>query len=190
VCAGITTYDPLRRYNVRGKKVAILGVGGLGHLGIKFAVALGNEVVGISRNPDKRDEVLALGAIDYIPSKDEGKMKEYAGYFDFILSTIDKVEQDDWNKYLGLLKKHGTICLVGIPDGPFIMPVTQCVLGNKHITGTAIGAPHVIEEMLQFCSEHNIVADVQVYPIEKINEAYDDFHKGKPRYRFVLQIEQ
>jgi len=190
LCAGITTYDPLVRYNVRGKKLAILGVGGLGHMGIKFGLALDNEVVGISRNPNKRDDVLALGAHDYISTQDEGKMKEYAGYFDFILSTIDRIEQDDWSKYLGMLKNHGTICLLGVPDGPYVMPVGPCVFGNKQITGTVIGAPAKIEEMLQFCSEKNIVADVQVYPLEKVNEAYVDYHNGKPRFRFVLQIEQ
>jgi len=181
LCAGVTTYDPLVRYNVRGKKLGVLGVGGLGHLGIKFGVAFGNEVVGISRNPDKRDEVLALGAVDYIPTKDEGQMRKYTAYFDFILCTIDKVDETDWNKYLGLLKSHGTIILLGVPDGPFNIPVNQCVFFNKHITGTLIGSPSRIEDMLQFCSENNIVSDVQVYPIEKVNEALEDFVAGKPK---------
>jgi len=189
LCAGITTYDPLVRYNVRGKKLGVLGVGGLGHLGVKFGVALGNEVVGISRNPDKRDEVLALGAKDYISTKNEDQLKKYMGYFDFILCTIDTIGQDEIQKYLGLLKTHGTINLVGVPDGTFTMPVHQCVFKNKSITGTAIGSPSKIEEMLKFCSENNIVADVQVFPIEKVNEAYVAFREGKPRYRFVLQID-
>jgi len=189
LCAGITTYDPLVRYNVVGKKLAVLGVGGLGHLGIKFGVALGNEVVGISRNPDKRDEVLALGAKDYISTKNEDQIQKYTNYFDFILCTIDTIGPEDFRKYLGLLKSHGTINLVGIPDGPFIMPVSQCVFSNKQITGTAIGSPSKIEEMLKFCSENNIVADVQVFPIEKVNEAFVAFREGKPRHRYVLQIE-
>jgi len=189
LCAGVTTYDPLVRYNVVGKKLGVLGVGGLGHLGIKFGVALGNEVVGISRNPNKRDEVLALGAVDYISTRDEGQMKKYIGHFDYILCTIDKIEPEDYQNYLGLLKTHGTFIILGVPDGPFNAPIGQCVFWNKTITGTLIGPPSRIEDMLRFCSEHNIVSDVQVYPIEKVDEAYEDFRNGKPRYRFVLQIE-
>jgi len=190
LCAGITTYDPLVRYNVRGKKLGILGVGGLGHMGIKFGVALGNEVIGISRNPDKRDEVLALGATDYIATRDEGQMKKYERYFEYILCTIDQIEPEDMKKYFNLLDYHGTFILVGVPDGPYNMPVNQCVMMNKQIVGSLIGSPAKIEEMLQYCSENNIVSDVQVYPIEKVNEAYEDFKKGKPRYRFVLSIDQ
>jgi len=186
LCAGITVYDPLVRWNVKGKKLGILGVGGLGHLAIKFGVAFGNEVIGISRNPDKRDEVLALGAKDYLTLSDQQKIQEYTGTFDVILSTVDKVA--NWNVYLSLLKVGGVMLLVGIPDGPFDMPCHQFVMHRKILSGTAIGPPSRIEEMLQFCSDNNIVADVQVYPIAEVNQAYEDFNQGKPRYRFVLQV--
>lgn len=181
LCAGATTFDPLMRYRVVGKKLGVLGVGGLGHLAVKFGVALGNEVVGISRNPDKRDEVLALGAVDYISTRDKDKLKEYNGYFDFILSTINDIEQEDFERYLSLLKPHGTFMLVGVPNGQFVCPVGQCVFWNKQITGTLIGSPSRIEEMLRFCKQHNIVADVQVYPIDRVNEAFEHFREGKPR---------
>jgi len=170
------------------KKLAILGVGGLGHLGVKFGVAFDNEVVGISRNPDKRDEVLALGAADYIASSDVDQLKSYAGYFEVILSTIDS--PGDWNTYINLLKPGGLLILVGIPPEPFTMPVGQLVGQKKIFTGTSIGSPERIEEMLNFCAEKNILPDVQVYPMEEVNKAWDDFRAGKPRYRFVLQIQE
>jgi len=188
LCAGITVFEPLTRWNIREKRVGILGIGGLGHLAVKFAVAMGNEVIGFGRNPDKRDEVLALGAHEYLTINDEQKVKEFQGTFDFILSTLDKVA--NWNVYLSLLKIGGQMILVGIPDGPFEMPCQQFVFQRKVLSGSIIGGTKRIEEMLQFCSKHHIVADVQVYPIEEVNKAYEDFNQGKPRYRFVLQVSE
>jgi len=187
LCAGITVYDPLIRWNVRGKRLGVLGVGGLGHLAVKFGVALGNEVIGISRNPDKRDEVLALGAKDYLTETSEN-FNSYMGTFDVILSTVDKVA--NWNAYISLLKVGGVMLLVGIPEGKFDLPCHQFVMKRKILSGTVIGPPHRIEEMFQFCSENDIVADVQVYPIAEVNRAYEDFNLGKPRYRFVLQVSE
>jgi len=188
LCAGITVFEPLMRWNVRGKRLGVLGVGGLGHLAVKFGVAFGNEVIGVGRNPDKRDEVLALGASEYLTLSDEQKVKEYEGTFDFILSTVDKVA--NWNVYISLLKVGGHMLLVGVPSGSFDMPCFQFVLQRKILSGSLIGGTHRTEEMLQFCSEHNIVADVQVYPIEDVNRVYEDFNLGKPRYRFVLKVSE
>jgi len=188
LCAGITCYDPLARWNIAGKKVAILGVGGLGHLGVKFSVALGAaETVGISRSANKRDEVLRLGATDYVASSDKSQLDKYLGYFDFILCTLDK--PDDWNVYINLLKTGGMMNFVGIPDGPFLLPAGPLVFNRKVFTGTVIGSPSKIEEMLALCAEKNILSDVQVYPIEEVDTAYVDFRAGKPRFRFVLQIQ-
>jgi len=188
LCAGITCYDPLITHNVRNKKVAILGVGGLGHLGLKFAVALGNEVVGISRQENKRDEVIALGASDYIASANREQLRSYFGYFDFVLSTINDPEAP-WGDYLSLVKTGGTFHIVGIPNGLFQLPVGQVFDWDKKITGSVIGSPDRIQEMLNLCAERRILSDVQVYPISQVNKAYEDFRAGKPRYRFVLQIE-
>jgi len=188
LCAGITVFEPLMRWNIRGKRLGILGVGGLGHLALKFGVAFGNEVIGIGRNPDKKDEVIALGANDYLTLTDEQKVKEYLGSFDFLISTIDKVA--NWNVYISLLKVGGTMILLGVPDGAFDLPCHQFVLQRKVLSGSLIGGTRRTEEMLQFCSENNIVSDVQVYPIEEVNRAYEDFNLGKPRYRFVLQVSE
>jgi uncharacterized zinc-type alcohol dehydrogenase-like protein len=188
LCAGITCYDPLIEYNVRGKKVAVLGVGGLGHLGVKFAVALGNEVVGISRQESKRQEVLNLGASDYIASTDRKQLEAYFGYFDFVLSTIDD-DRANWADFISLVKTGGTFHIVGIPNGLFQMPVSQVFDFAKKLTGSVIGSPQRTQEMLQFCADNHIVSDVQVYPIDQVNKAYEDFRAGKPRYRFVLQVE-
>jgi len=188
LCAGVTVYDPLTRWNIVGKKVAVLGVGGLGHLGVKFSVALGAaETVGISRSANKRDEVLALGANDYIATSVEGQLEEYYGYFDFILCTVN--EPAVWDKYLRLLKRGGIINFVGNPDGEFNVPARPLIDWRIIFTGTVIGSPSKIEEMLALCVQRNILADVQVYPIDQVNKAFEDFRAGLPRFRYVLQIQ-
>jgi len=178
----------LKLWNVHNKKVAIIGVGGLGHLAVKFAVALGNEVVGISRNPNKRDEVLAWGASDYVSVNDPEALNRYKGYFDFILSTIDS-QDNNWDSFLSLLRIGGILNIVGVPNGPFNLPVKQCIFKRKVITGSLIGSPSQIEEMLQFCADRNILPDVQTYPISRVDDAWVDFRAGKPRYRFVLTMD-
>lgn len=186
LCAGITTYSPLQHFGVKaGDKVAVVGLGGLGHMGVKIARAMGAHVTVLSHSPNKREDALKLGADEFIATKEESAFKDNAGKFDFILDTVSA--EHDYNDYLGLLRRNGTMVLVGIPD-PAPISAFSLVGGRKRLAGSMIGGIRETQEMLDFCAEHNLGADVEVISIEQINEAYERMIKGDVRYRFVIDI--
>lgn len=187
LCAGITTYSPLRHWGVtKGKKVGVVGLGGLGHMGLKLAHALGAHVVVFSTSPEKKEDALRLGADEVVMSRNANEMEKHAGTFDFILDTVSA--QHDINSYLALLARDGNITLVGAP--PQALPVAAfALIGGRHsLSGSAIGGLRETQEMLDFCGEHNITAEVEVIPIQKINEAYDRLAKAEVKYRFSIDM--
>jgi uncharacterized zinc-type alcohol dehydrogenase-like protein len=186
LCAGITTYSPLRHYDVKtGDKVAIVGLGGLGHMGVKIAKAMGAHVTVLSHSPGKRTDALALGADDFIATGEKGAFEVNAKRFDFILNTISA--KHDYNDYLNLLRRDGTMVLVGIPD-PMPLAAGSLVMQRRKLAGSLIGGIRETQEMLDFCAEHNVVSDVEVIPIQKVNEAYERVLKSDVHYRFVIDI--
>lgn len=187
LCAGITTYSPLRHWNVgAGQKVGIVGLGGLGHMGIKFAHAFGAKTYAITTSPQKKEDALQLGAEGIVVSKDEAQMAQHANSFDFILSTISAPY--DLSAYLGLLKRDGKMVVVGIPEKPSNLAMFDLVRERKTIAGSMIGGIKETQEMLNFCGQHNITADVEVIPIQQINAAYERMLKSDVHYRFVIDI--
>ena len=187
LCAGITTYSPMRRWgDIKGKKVGVVGLGGLGHMGVKFAKAFGARVVVFTTSPNKKEDALRLGADEVIISTNPAEMKQHAGSFDFILNTI--AAEHDINAYIGMLGLDGNITLVGAPEKP--MPVSPFALlfGRKSVSGSLIGGIAETQEMLDFCGEHGITADVEIIPIQKINEAYDRMLKSDVKYRFSIDM--
>ena len=187
LCAGITTYSPLRFAGVtKGTKVGIIGLGGLGHMGVKFAVSFGAEVTLISTSPSKQKDAERLGAHKFLLSTDEKQMKESDSYFDVILNTISA--NHDYEKYLNLLDLNGRMLIVGLPsEDPRTKPFAL-LKNRRSITGSMIGGTKETQEMLDYCAEKNIVADVEVIPIQKINEAYERMIKNDVRYRFVIDL--
>src|SRR5271166_24272 len=172
LCAGITTYSPLRRWVVtKGKRVGIVGLGGLGHMGVKFAHAFGAETVVFTTSPGKKDDALRLGADAVVISKNADEMKAQAGRFDFILDTI--AVDHDINAYLNLLAHDGTLCLVGAPEKPMPVSAFTLLVGRRNLAGSCIGGIAETQEMLDFCGEKNITADVEVIPMQQVNEAYE-----------------
>ncbi len=187
LCAGITTYSPLRHWKVGvGQKVGIIGLGGLGHLGVKFAHALGAETYVITTSAHKRTDALQLGAQGILLSSDSACMAAHAMSFDFILSTISAVHHLD--DYLKLLKRDGTLVTVGLPPQPLKLDLSSVIHGRKTIAGSMIGGIQETEEMLKFCGEKNITADIELIPINEINTAYDRMLRGDVHYRFVIDI--
>jgi uncharacterized zinc-type alcohol dehydrogenase-like protein len=187
LCAGITTYSPLRHWGVtKGKKVGVVGLGGLGHMGVKFAHALGAHTVVFTTSPGKKDDALRLGADEVVLSKDANEMAKHAGSFDFILDAV--AAQHDINAYLGMLARDGNLTMVGAPDKPLPVSVFSLIMGRRSFSGSAIGGIAETQEMLDFCSVHNIVADVEVIPIQKINEAYVRLVKSDVKYRFSIDM--
>lgn len=187
LCAGITTYSPLRHWKVsKGQKVAVVGLGGLGHMGVKFAVAFGAEVTVISTSESKRNDALALGAHHFAVSKDAEQMKGLMGTFDFILNTVSA--QHDYNEYLNLLTLNGTMVVVGVPPQPSVVAAFSLIGKRRSLAGSLIGGIRETQEMLDFCAEHNIVSDVEVIKADAINEAYERVLKNDVRYRFVIDI--
>jgi uncharacterized zinc-type alcohol dehydrogenase-like protein len=185
LCAGITTYSPLRKWNVgKGHKVGIVGLGGLGHMGVKFAVAFGAEVTVLSTSPNKEADAKRMGAHKFLVSKDDAAMKEFEGYFDFLLNTVSAY--NDYNEYLNLLKLDGTMVLVGAPPVPVPVSGFSLIGKRRRLAGSLIGGIRETQEMLDFCAEHNIVSDVEVIPIDIINEAYERVLKSDVKYRFVI----
>ena len=188
LCAGITTYSPLRHWKVGpGQKVGVIGLGGLGHMGVKFAKALGAQVVMITTSPEKGKDALRLGADEVLVSKDPKAMAAHAGSFDFLLNTIPNGH--DLNVYTKLLNLDGTMVLVGalMALEPALMGIS--LIGGRHsIAGSAIGGMAETQEMLDFCAEHNIVSDVEVVPIQQVNEAYARLLKNDVKYRFVIDM--
>jgi uncharacterized zinc-type alcohol dehydrogenase-like protein len=187
LCAGITTYSPLRHWNVRrGQKVGVVGLGGLGHMAVKFAHAFGARVVVFTTSPGKAEDAVRLGAHDVVVSSRAAEMQKQLGSFDFILDTVSAVH--DLSAYLDLLKRDGTLTLVGAPDDPMPLGVFSLLFRRRQLAGSIIGGLRETQEMLDFCAEHGITADVEVIPIQEINEAYDRLAKSDVKYRFVVDM--
>lgn len=188
MCAGITTYSPLKRFGVGpGKKVAIAGLGGLGHMGVKIAAAMGADVTVLSTSPKKEKDARGLGATGFVNVRDPEAMASAAGKFDFILDTISA--QHDYNAYLGLLGLEGVMVVVGVPTDPIPLNAFSLIWGNKTLAGSVIGGIPETQEMLDFCAEHDIVADVEVISPDRIEEAYDRTIRSDVRYRFVIDMQ-
>ncbi len=186
LCAGITTYSPLHRFGVRpGDRVAIVGLGGLGHMGVKIAKAMGAQVTVLSHSQGKREAALALGADDFVATGDPGAFKANALRFDFILDTVSAPH--DYNAYLGLLKRDRTMVLVGIPD-PVPLSAAPLVMQRRRLAGSLIGGIRETQEMLDFCAAHGVASDVEVIPIQQVNEAYERVLRSDVRYRFVIDM--
>jgi uncharacterized zinc-type alcohol dehydrogenase-like protein len=187
LCAGITTYSPLRHWGVtRGRKVGVVGLGGLGHMGVKFARAFGAHVVVFTTSPGKKEDALRLGADEVVISRHADEMKKHAGSFDFMLDTVSAPH--DLNAYLNLLGRDGTLTLVGAPEQPLGVSAFALIMGRRRLSGSAIGGIAETQEMLDFCGKHAITADVEVIPIQKVNEAYDRLLRSEVKYRFTIDM--
>jgi uncharacterized zinc-type alcohol dehydrogenase-like protein len=187
LCAGITTYSPMRHWDVKkGKKVGVVGLGGLGHMGVKFAHALGAQTVVFTTSPGKKDDALRLGADEVVISKDANAMQKQAGSFDFILDAV--AAEHDLNVYLQMLRRDGSLVLVGAPEKPSPVLSFNLILGRKSLSGSLIGGIAETQEMLDFCGDHNITSDVEVIPIQKVNEAYERLLKADVKYRFSIDM--
>ena len=188
LCAGITTYSPLRHWKVGpGQKVGIVGLGGLGHMGVKIAAAMGAEVYVFSTSPGKRDDAKRLGAVDLIVSKDEAAMAEHANSFDFILNTV--AASHDLDQFLALLKRDGTMTLVGVPEDPHPSPdIGNLIFRRRSLAGSLIGGIRETQEMLDFCRDHGIVSDIEPIAIQEIDQAYERMIKSDVKYRFVIDM--
>ncbi|MGZ8364507.1 MAG: NAD(P)-dependent alcohol dehydrogenase [Caulobacteraceae bacterium] len=188
LCAGITTYSPLRHWKVGpGQKVGVVGLGGLGHMGVKLAHAMGARVVLFTTSPDKREDALRLGAGEVVVSKNPDEMKAHANSFDFILNTVSAPHNLD--AFTTLLKRDGTMVLVGAPPTPHPSPSIGALIGKRRsIAGSLIGGIAETQEMLDFCAGHGIVSDIEMIPIQKIDEAYDRMLRSDVKYRFVIDL--
>jgi uncharacterized zinc-type alcohol dehydrogenase-like protein len=187
LCAGITTYSPLRRFKVGpGQKVGVVGLGGLGHMGVKLAASMGAEVTVFSTSPDKEKDARGLGAHHFVVTKEPGKLESLAGRFDFILDTVSA--SHDINSYLNLLGREGALALVGAPEKPLEVSAFSVISNGRTLAGSMIGSIRETQEMLDYCAEKNITSDVEVIPIERIGEAYERTIKGDVRYRFVIDM--
>lgn len=185
LCAGITTYSPLRHWKVGpGQKVGVVGLGGLGHMGVKFARAFGARVVLFTTSANKVEDGLRLGAHEVVISRDSGAMAAHAGSFDFILDTVSA--DHDLNAYMALLKLDGTLCLVGAPENPQPVSAFSVIFPRKHLSGSLIGGLPETQEMLDYCGKHNIVCDIEKIEIKDINTAYERMLKSDVKYRFVI----
>src|SRR5277367_2156869 len=187
LCAGITTYSPMHHWRVgKGKKVGIVGLGGLGHMGVKFAHALGAHVVVFTTSPKKKEDALRLGADEVVVSNDANQMQKHASSFDFILDAVSA--NHDINVYLNLLRRDGHVVMVGAPEKPLAVSVFNLIMGRRSLSGSPIGGIAETQEMLDFCGKHNITSDVEVIPIQKVNEAYERLLKSDVKYRFSIDM--
>jgi uncharacterized zinc-type alcohol dehydrogenase-like protein len=187
LCAGITTYSPMHHWGVtKGKKVGIVGLGGLGHMGVKFAHALGAHVVLFTTSPHKKEDALRLGADEVVVSRNADEMAKHSGSFDFILDAVSA--DHDINAYLHLLRRDGNLTLVGAPEKPLAVAAFNLLFGRRSLSGSPIGGTVETQEMLDFCGKHDLTADVEVIPIQKVNEAYDRLQKADVKYRFVIDM--
>jgi uncharacterized zinc-type alcohol dehydrogenase-like protein len=187
LCAGITTYSPMRHWGVtKGKKVGIVGLGGLGHMGVKFAHALGAHVVVFTTSPGKKEDALRLGADEVVISRHADEMQKHAGSFDFILDAVSA--DHDINAFIQLLRRDGNITMVGAPEKPLPVSVFGLIFRRVSLSGSPIGGLPETQEMLDFCGKHNITADVEVIPIQKVNEAYERLLKADVKYRFSIDL--
>jgi uncharacterized zinc-type alcohol dehydrogenase-like protein len=187
LCAGITTWSPIRRQGVGpGKKVGVVGLGGLGHMGVKFARALGAHVVVFTTSAGKKADALRLGAHEVVVSRDADDLAKHAGTFHFILDTVSAVH--DVNVYLHLLRRDGNLTLVGAPDDPHAVSAFGLIFGNKSLSGSLIGGIQETQEMLDFCGKHGITSDVEVVPVQKVDEAYARLLRQDVKYRFSIDM--
>ena len=187
LCAGITTYSPLRHWGI-GKyhKVAVLGLGGLGHMAVKIAHAMGTEVTVFSTSEAKRGDAKRLGASDFVVATDPNHLTKFRRHFDFVLDTVSALH--DYNTYIHLLKTDGTMILVGVPEHPAPLEAFPLIMHRRRIAGSVIGGIRETQEMLDFCATHGIESDVEVIPIQQVNEAYDRVVRGDVRFRFVIDL--
>ncbi|MGD0938379.1 MAG: NAD(P)-dependent alcohol dehydrogenase [Terracidiphilus sp.] len=187
LCAGITTYSPMRHWGVtKGNKVGVVGLGGLGHMGVKFAHALGAHTVVFTTSPSKKNDALRLGADEVVLSRDANEMATHAGSFDFILDAV--AADHDINAYIGMLRRDGNITIVGAPEKPLPVSVFGLIMRRRSLSGSPIGGLPETQEMLDFCGKHDITADVEVIPIQKVNEAYERLLKSDVKYRFSIDM--
>ncbi|PWT70772.1 MAG: hydroxyacid dehydrogenase [Bacteroidetes bacterium] len=187
LCAGITTYSPLRRSNVgKGQKVGVVGLGGLGHMGVKLAAAMGAEVTVLSTSASKAADAAGLGAHKFILTNDEEQVKSVQLYFDFILNTL--AADHDYNFYLSMLKSRGTMACVGVPHEPAHIPAANLIWNGKSVAGSLIGGIAETQEMLDFCAAHNITADIELINIKDIEKAFERIEKKDVKFRFVIDI--
>jgi len=187
LCAGITTYSPLRQYNVReGQRVGVVGLGGLGHMAVKLARSMGAEVTVFSTSPSKEEDARRLGAHNFVVTQDPVTLEPLAGKFDLILDAVSAPH--DPNLYLNLLRRDGVMVLVGAPEKPLEVSAFSLIMGRRKLAGSLIGGISETQEMLDYCAEHNITSDVEVIPIQAVNEAYERTIKGDVRYRFVIDM--
>jgi alcohol dehydrogenase (NADP+) len=187
LCAGITTYSPMHHWGVtEGKKVGVVGLGGLGHMGVKFARALGAHVVVFTTSPGKIEAAIRLGAHEVVISRNANEMQKHVGSFDFILDTVSG--EHDINAYIQLLGRDGNITLVGAPEKPLPVSAFALLVGRRSLSGSLIGGIAETQEMLDFCGEHNIISDVEVIPIQQVNEAYERLLKSDVKYRFCIDM--
>jgi len=187
LCAGITTYSPMRHWGVtKGKKVGVVGLGGLGHMGVKFAHALGAHVVVFTTSTNKKDDALRLGADEVVISKNNDEMQKHTGSFDFILDCVSA--DHDVSAYINLLGRDGNLTLVGAPEKPFPVSAFGLIFGRRSLSGSPIGGIPETQEMLDFCGKHNLTSDVEVIPIQKVNEAYERLLKADVKYRFSIDM--
>lgn len=187
LCAGITTYSPLRHFGLKpGQSVAVVGLGGLGHMAVKFAVAFGARVTVFSTSPSKAEDARALGAHDFVATHDPAVFKPLAGRFDLVIDTVSAVH--DYNAYLGLLRRDGTMVLLGLPDAPSPLNAGALVRKRRRLAGSLMGGIRETQQMLDFCAAHGIVADIERIAIADINRAYERMERGDVRYRFVIDL--
>ncbi|HEY7533666.1 MAG TPA: NAD(P)-dependent alcohol dehydrogenase [Nitrospiraceae bacterium] len=187
LCAGITTYSPLRHFNVgRGQKVGIVGLGGLGHMAVKLAASMGAEVTVFSTSKTKEQDARRLGAQEFVISLDSKNFAPLANRFDLILDAVSAPH--DVNAYLGLLRRDGAMVMVGVPAKPLEVETFSLILKRRKLTGSGVGGLRETQEMLDYCAQHNVTADVEMVPIQEVNQAYDKTLKGAVRYRFVIDM--
>ncbi|HZH18397.1 MAG TPA: NAD(P)-dependent alcohol dehydrogenase [Archangium sp.] len=187
LCAGITTYSPLRQWNCKqGDRVGVVGLGGLGHMAVKLAASMGAEVTVLSTSRSKEADARRLGAQGFEVTKDEGVFKKLAGRFDIIIDTISAPH--DYNQHLRMLRPKGAMVLVGVPPKPTPVSAFALINGNKRLAGSSIGGIAETQEMLDYCAQHQIVSDIEIIPIQQINEAYERMLKSDVRYRFVIDM--
>jgi uncharacterized zinc-type alcohol dehydrogenase-like protein len=187
LCAGITTYSPMRHWRVgKGKKVGVVGLGGLGHMAVKFARAFGAHVVVFTTSPSKTEDALRLGAHEVVLSRNANEMQKHAFSFDFILDAVSA--DHDIDSYIKLLARDGNITLVGAPPKPLPVSAFPLIVGRRSLSGSAIGGLAETQEMLEFCGKHNVTADVELIPIQKVNESYERLLKSDVKYRFSIDM--
>lgn len=187
LCAGITTWSPLKHWGVgKGHKLAVLGLGGLGHMGVKFGVAFGADVTVLSTSPKKEEDAKKLGAHHFVVTTDPAQVEAAKGTFDFILDTVSA--EHDFNMYLSLLRTNGVMMCVGVPSKPAEIHAFSLLGGRKSVAGSGIGGIKETQEMLDYCAEHNIVSDIEMINIQAVTNAYERMLKGDVRYRFVIDI--